>query len=74
LNEYDTALGYLLRALRQKPDWEDVHRDVMMIYSQQGQPREAIEQYRQLEKTLKAMFNIAPTKDTRRLYEVIALM
>jgi DNA-binding SARP family transcriptional activator len=74
LNEYDKALGYLLRALRQKPDWEDVHQDVMMIYSQQGRQKEAIAQYKQLERTLKAMFGIQPSKDTRRLYEVIAAL
>jgi DNA-binding SARP family transcriptional activator len=74
LNEYDKALGYLQRALRQKPDWEDVHQDVMMIYSQQGRQKDAIAQYKQLERTLKAMFNIQPSKDTRRLYEVIAAL
>jgi DNA-binding SARP family transcriptional activator len=74
LNEYDQALGYLLRALRQKPDWEDVHQDVMMIYSQQGRQKDAIEQYRQLERTLKAMFGIQPSKDTRRLFEVISAL
>jgi DNA-binding SARP family transcriptional activator len=74
INEYDRALGYLLRALRLKPDWEDVHRDVMLIYSQQGRQKDAIAQYQQLERTLKAMFNIQPSKDTRRLYEVIAAL
>jgi DNA-binding SARP family transcriptional activator len=74
LNEYDQALGYLLRALRQKPDWEDVHQDVMMIYSQQGRQKDAVEQYRQLERTLKAMFGIQPSKDTRRLFEVISAL
>jgi DNA-binding SARP family transcriptional activator len=73
-NEYGKALGYLQRALRQKPDWEDVHQDVMMIYSQQGRQKDAIAQYKQLERTLKAMFNIQPSKDTRRLYEVIAAL
>ncbi len=74
LNEYDKSLGYLQRALRQKPDWEDVHQDVMMIYSQLGRQKDAIAQYKQLERTLKAMFNIQPSKDTRRLYEVIAAL
>jgi DNA-binding SARP family transcriptional activator len=74
INEYDKALGYLQRALRQKPDWEDVHQDVMLIYSQLGRQKDAIVQYKQLERTLKAMFNIQPSKDTRRLYEVIAAL
>lgn len=52
LNELDQALGYLLRALREKPDWEDVHRDVMLIYYQQGRRDEAAAQYEQLAATL----------------------
>ncbi|MBI5961110.1 MAG: hypothetical protein HY866_20405 [Chloroflexi bacterium] len=72
LNEPDRALGYLLRALREKPDWEDVHQDVMMIYYQMGRRDEAIAQYRQLEKSLSKMFNIKPGKETRRLYEIIS--
>jgi len=71
LNELDQALGYLLRALREKPDWEDVHQDVIMIYTQQGRIDDAVRQYKQLELTLKRMFNIAPSKETRRLYDVI---
>ncbi|MBN1564787.1 MAG: bacterial transcriptional activator domain-containing protein [Anaerolineae bacterium] len=71
LNELDAALGYLLRALREKPDWEDVHQDVMMIYSQQGRIDDAQRQYTQLTKTLQSMFGIKPSKDTIRLYEVI---
>jgi len=74
LNEYDQALGYLLRALNQKPDWEDVHQDVMMIYAQQGRQEDVITQYRQLERTLKAMFGIQPSKDTRRLFEAISAL
>jgi DNA-binding SARP family transcriptional activator len=71
LNELESALGYLLRALREKPDWEDVHQDVMMIYSQQGRIEDARHQYAQLTETLDDMFGIKPSKDTTRLYEVI---
>jgi DNA-binding SARP family transcriptional activator len=72
LSELDKALGYLLRALRQKPDWEDVHQDIMMIYYQQGRRDDAIAQYKQLERTLVRMFGIKPSKDTRHLYDVIS--
>lgn len=71
MDELDAALGYLLRALREKPDWEDVHQDVMMIYYQQGRRDDAIAQYRQLQNTLHTMFGIQPSKDTRHLYDVI---
>jgi len=66
------AQGYLLRALREKPDWEDVHRDVMALYRSQGRRSDAAAQYRQLEATLKRMFNIPPSRETRALYESIA--
>lgn len=72
LNEPDRALGYLLRALREKPDWEDVHQDVMTIFFQQGRPQDAITQYHLLERTLYKMFGIKPSSDTQNLYEVIA--
>ncbi|MBN2303096.1 MAG: bacterial transcriptional activator domain-containing protein [Anaerolineae bacterium] len=72
LDEMEPALGYLLRALREKPDWEDVHQDVMTIYFQQGRIADAVQQYRKLEETLHRMFGIKPTADTRSLFEVIA--
>lgn len=72
LGELDLALGYLSRAIREKPDWEDVHRDVIMIYYQQGRRDEAIQQYKQIQKTLQTMFNIQPSRETRNLYDVIS--
>ncbi|MGQ9849940.1 MAG: bacterial transcriptional activator domain-containing protein [Aggregatilineaceae bacterium] len=69
--ELDKALGYLLRALREKPDWEDVHRDVMAIYAQQGRVDDAVAQYHHLERILQRMFKIAPSQETRRLLETI---
>lgn len=71
LDELDKALGYLLRALREKPDWEDVHQDVMLIYYQQGRIDDAVAQYNLLVKTLDKMFKIKPSRDTRNLYDVI---
>jgi two-component SAPR family response regulator len=66
------AQGYLLRALREKPDWEDVHRDVMAVYAEQGRRADAVAQYRQLERTLRDMFGIQPSRETRALYDEIA--
>jgi len=69
--ELDLAEGYLLRALREKPDWEDVHRDVMGIYQEQGRREDAAAQFRQLERTLRKMFGIQPSRETRELYNAI---
>lgn len=70
--QLDMAQGYLLRALREKPDWEDVHRDVMAIYAAQGRRADAAAQYRQLERTLRSMFGIQPSRETRALYDEIS--
>lgn len=69
--ELDLAEGYLLRALREKPDWEDVHRDVMGIYREQGRREDAAAQFRLLERTLHTMFGIQPSRETRELYQAI---
>ena len=69
--ELELAQGYLLRALREKPDWEDVHRDVMNIYREQGRREDAIAQFRLLERTLDKMFGIQPSRETRQLYDEI---
>jgi len=69
--ESELALGYLLRALREKPDWEDVHQDVLSIYIEQGRRDEAAAQYHLLEQTLDRMFRIKPGQETRRFYDLI---
>lgn len=70
--QLDMAQGYLLRALREKPDWEDVHRDVMSVYAEQGRRADAVAQYHQLERTLRDMFGIQPSRETRALYDAIS--
>src|SRR5262249_37591581 len=65
LKEYDKAVSYYLRALREVPVREDIHRDIMSIYDLIGQKQQAIDQYRVLEETLKRALNITPSKTTR---------
>jgi DNA-binding SARP family transcriptional activator len=72
--ELEAALGYLLRALREKPDWEDVHQDVLSIYIEQGRREDAAAQYRLLEQTLDRMFHIKPGQETRRYADRIRAM
>jgi len=68
-NDLDRALGYFIRAIGEKPDREDVHREVMSIYAQQGR-RDAVEsQYKMLEKMLKETLNIKPSQETRDLHK-----
>lgn len=71
LKEFERAVSYYLRALREVPSREDIHRDVMSIYDLIGQKQKAMEQYRLLEETLKRTLNITPSKPTRVLFKLI---
>lgn len=70
LREPERALGYFLRAVSEKPDREDVHRNIMQIYYESGRIADAIAQYKTLEGTLKRKFNITPSQETRALYDL----
>lgn len=70
LSENERALGYFLRAVSEKPDREDVHRDIMALYYNAGHIDEAVNQYKALEGTLKRKFNITPSQETRALYDL----
>ncbi len=71
LEEAERALGYFLRAVSEKPDREDVHREIMQIYYDAGHLDEAVAQYKTLESTLKRKFNITPSQETRTLYDLL---
>jgi two-component SAPR family response regulator len=66
------ALGYFVRALKETPEREDIHREVMTIYMQQDMYADARQQYHTLERILDEMLGIRPAPETRELYEVIS--
>lgn len=68
MGETERSLGYFLRAVNEKPDREDVHRDIMNLYYQMGQQDEIHNQYRVLEETLHNTLGIAPSNETKELY------
>lgn len=70
LNEPDRALGYFLRAVAEKPDREDVHRNIMTIYHETGRPKDVVAQYKTLESTLKRTLGISPSTETRAMLEL----
>lgn len=70
LGELDRALGYFLRAVAEKPDREDVHRNIMTIYHDQGRIKDVQAQYKMLESTLKRTLGIAPSTETRAMLEL----
>ncbi len=67
----NAALTNYSRALADTPEREDIHRQVMELYYQQGQTNEAIRQYERLERSLRETLNISPSPETTNLYKLI---
>lgn len=67
--DLERALGYYVRAIGEKPDREDVHRDIMAIYYKQGRRDAVADQYHMLERILKENLNIRPSQETRETYQ-----
>lgn len=70
-NQSERALNYLIRASGERPDREDVYREIISIYGEQGRLDDVEAHYRLLEENLQKRFNIAPSQETRQLYEKI---
>jgi two-component SAPR family response regulator len=70
-NEPELALGFFTRSLKETPEREDIHREVMNLYLQLDMREDARQQYQHLEKMLSDTLGIAPAKETRDLYETI---
>ncbi|MBX3080906.1 MAG: bacterial transcriptional activator domain-containing protein [Anaerolineae bacterium] len=71
LNDTDNAITYYLRALREYPEREDVHRELMGMYASRRDIDKAVEQYKMLTSILKRTLNISPSKTTRQFYKSI---
>jgi len=67
-NDLQSALGYFNRAVRELPEREDIHREVMSLYAQLGMKADVENQYAFLKETLSARFGIAPSSITTDLY------
>jgi DNA-binding SARP family transcriptional activator len=67
----ETALGFFVRTLKETPEREDIHREIMGIYQKLGRPEDARLQYRQLVDTLKTTLNIGPSRESQELYKMI---
>jgi two-component SAPR family response regulator len=66
-----SALGYFTRALKETPEREDIHREVMALYLKLNMIEDARVQYRRLEQILADTVNIGPSRETRDLYGII---
>lgn len=67
----ERALGFFLRAIKETPEREDIHREVMSIYLRMGKPHDAREQYEHLTKMLHKQLGIGPSRESRELLKLI---
>jgi DNA-binding SARP family transcriptional activator len=65
------ALGFFVRALKETPEREDIHREVMSIYLKLDMVEDALMQYRTLEQILSDTLGIGPSRESRELYTLI---
>ncbi len=65
------AISYYIRALREVPLREDVHRDLMSLYMQLGRREDALMQYATLVDLLDHRLQVTPSPETQELYEQI---
>ena len=63
--EWEEALGYFARALKEVPQREDIHRGAMQMYINLGRNADAVQQYTILERLLKRKLGVKPSKETQ---------
>lgn len=69
--EEQRAIGFFTRSLKETPEREDIHRQVMALYQSMDLPDDAIMQYRKLQQILHDTLKIEPSRETRELYDAI---
>jgi DNA-binding SARP family transcriptional activator len=69
--EYSKAIRWGQRILLADPLREDVHRDLMRLFVQNGQRALAVRQYQRCQQILEAELSIEPMPETQLVYERI---
>jgi two-component SAPR family response regulator len=67
-NDLQSALGYFNRAVRELPEREDIHREILTLYYQLGMKNDMEAQYAFLKETLSTRLGILPSPITAELY------
>lgn len=70
-DQNEEALGYFMRALKEAPQREDLHREVMKVYQTLGYPEEARRQYQWLTAFLQDTLGVEPGSETQALFQEI---
>ena len=71
--DWQRALGFFSRSLKEIPNREDIHREVMRMYMKLGMREEAIRQYEHLQQYLHTTLGIDPSPETQQLFEEIRM-
>lgn len=69
--QHEEALGLYLRAVRETPNREDLHREAMRQYAQLGRRAEAAEHYNTLRNMLHSQFGVEPAPETQALFQQV---
>ena len=65
---WEEALGFYVRALKEVPQREDIHRDAMQMYINLGRPEDAKAQYKTLTDHLKKTVGVPPSNESQELF------
>jgi DNA-binding SARP family transcriptional activator len=65
------AIGFFTRALKETPEREDIHRQLMSIYLRLNMIDDAKQQYKRIQKVLYDKLGIEPSRETRDLLALI---
>lgn len=69
--EHERALGFYTRTLKETPEREDIHREVMKLYLRVGMVNDARVQFERLTEILESTVGIQPSRETREVYKMI---
>lgn len=69
--EHLEAIGCFVRSLKETPEREDIHREIMNIYLTLGRVEDARNQYRLLVETLRARLGINSSRESQELFRLI---
>ncbi len=64
---WEDALGFYIRALKELPQREDIHRGAMQMYINLGRNADAWQHYSVLERLLKRSLGVKPSRETQYL-------
>lgn len=67
--DFEHGLEYCTRILAHENTREDIHRQMMWMYWQSGNPASALNQYKLCCQVLREEMGVAPTEATRMLYQ-----